>query len=92
MPSTPGTAGAPLHFLDTQYRMHPAIAAFPAAHFYAGRLRNAPDTLRPSSLAPWVRAVGASAPGPCASLDVSEGRAERRGTSSARSQGRSYRF
>jgi superfamily I DNA and/or RNA helicase len=33
-------AGVPCHLLDTQYRMHPAIAAFPSAHFYGGRIRN----------------------------------------------------
>jgi superfamily I DNA and/or RNA helicase len=26
--------------LDTQFRMHPALAAFPAAHFYEGKLRS----------------------------------------------------
>lgn len=33
-------AGARVLLLDTQYRMHPAIAAFSNAHFYGGRLRS----------------------------------------------------
>ncbi|CAL5219614.1 g1484 [Coccomyxa viridis] len=34
------TSGFPVQMLDTQYRMHPRIAHFPAATFYAGNLRN----------------------------------------------------
>eukprot|EP00873_Tetraselmis_striata_P017373 jgi/Tetstr1/437637/TSEL_026304.t1 len=34
--------GAPVALLDTQYRMHPDIAAFPSATFYDGALRTAP--------------------------------------------------
>ncbi|KAG2495801.1 hypothetical protein HYH03_006043 [Edaphochlamys debaryana] len=39
---------APL-LLDTQYRMHPALAAFPSAAFYGGKLLSAP---RPSERRP----------------------------------------
>ncbi|KXZ45061.1 hypothetical protein GPECTOR_59g670 [Gonium pectorale] len=39
-----GGAGLGAHLLDTQYRMHPDIAAFPARQFYAGRLRNGDHT------------------------------------------------
>lgn len=38
-------AGHPTHLLDTQYRMHPAISQHPAALFYDGRLRDAPQLL-----------------------------------------------
>lgn len=34
-------AGVPAIMLDTQYRMHSAISAFPAKHFYGGMLRDA---------------------------------------------------
>jgi len=34
-------AGITAHMLDTQHRMHPAIAAFPSAYFYGGRLKTA---------------------------------------------------
>lgn len=33
-------AGEPVYLLDTQYRMHPAIAAFPANQFYDGKLKD----------------------------------------------------
>jgi hypothetical protein len=32
-------AGVVPTLLDTQYRMHPAISAFPSLHFYGGRLQ-----------------------------------------------------
>ena len=36
------TAGYPVHVLDTQYRMHPSISAFPSSEFYFGNLKNGP--------------------------------------------------
>lgn len=34
--------GYSTHLLDTQYRMHPALSAFPSSSFYSGRIRDAP--------------------------------------------------
>jgi senataxin len=36
------SAGHPVHLLDMQYRMHPAIAAFPSRHFYDSKVQDAP--------------------------------------------------
>lgn len=38
-------AGCEVHLLDTQYRMHPSIRAFPDKHFYQGRLKDGPNVL-----------------------------------------------
>ena len=43
-------AGVHVQVIDTQYRMHPAIRAFPSHHFYAGQLRDAPELLRSDAL------------------------------------------
>ena len=41
-------AGVPPFLLDTQYRMHPSLAAFPSAEFYAGKLLSGlPPEARP---------------------------------------------
>ena len=60
---------APLHFLSTQYRMHPSIAAFPSRQFYQGKLIDAPCTASLANTAAWVRRTGTpnGAPhlGPC---------------------------
>ena len=67
--------------LDTQYRMHPDISAFPSARFYAGAVRDA-DAVRARRLArvfpmpapnEWLRS-------PFLFVDVASGREERAGT------------
>ncbi|KAK9812261.1 hypothetical protein WJX73_008588 [Symbiochloris irregularis] len=41
-----------VQLLDTQYRMHPAIAGFPSEQFYGGQLRNA-EGMAESTRRPW---------------------------------------
>lgn len=54
----------PYSFLDTQHRMHAAIAKFPCAQFYEGKLINARETL--DRAPPWTtRLHRGRAPPPC---------------------------
>ncbi|RDX89211.1 TPR and ankyrin repeat-containing protein 1, partial [Mucuna pruriens] len=40
------TLGHPNHFLNIQYRMHPAISSFPNSHFYSNQILDAPNVVR----------------------------------------------
>ena len=68
---------APHLFLDTQYRMHPAISAFPSRRFYGGRLRDGVGA--DARAAPWERRHGRCWLGPWSLVDVASGREERPG-------------
>ncbi|KAI3613910.1 hypothetical protein CBS9595_004087 [Malassezia furfur] len=60
--ATPAARAAPRVpsvLLDEQFRMHPALAAFPNAAFYGGALRDAPST---HARAPLASAFAAHAP------------------------------
>lgn len=59
--------GAETLLLDTQYRMHPAISAFPSAHFYMGRIR---DGVSAQDRAAPYHAPASPALGPFAMYDV----------------------
>ena len=62
----------PAALLSLQYRMHPAISAFPNARFYGGKLCDAPSVARADALADWCDAAkgGAAWLGPCAFIDI----------------------
>ncbi|KAK3106772.1 DEAD-box type RNA helicase, partial [Teratosphaeriaceae sp. CCFEE 6253] len=49
-------APAEVHLLDTQYRMHPAISAFPSRTFYDGLLKDGKD-MEALRRKPWHRSV-----------------------------------
>jgi regulator of nonsense transcripts 1 len=48
-------AGLRTRLLDTQYRMHPSLAAFPSARFYDSALKSGtdPGSLQPPAGFPW---------------------------------------
>ena len=57
------------HLLETQYRMHPSIAAFPSAAFYDSRLRDgvaaADRALATATSFPWPSSASPVAYVPC---------------------------
>jgi DNA polymerase III delta prime subunit len=71
------------HLLDTQYRMHPAIAAFPSRWFYQGQLQN-DERVRDESYRPIFHRTGPPPPllGPYCFMDIFEA-AEERDTTTA---------
>jgi senataxin len=77
----------PFCLLDTQYRMHPAIARFSSRHFYGGLVRDAESVSARDSILPCVGVGGYRVPGwlagNCSFLDI-EG-TEQRGNRMGRS-------
>lgn len=49
------TGAHPVHLLDTQYRMHPAISAFPRKHFYGSLLLDGANVSLPDYTRPYHR-------------------------------------
>ena len=62
--------------LNTQYRMHPAIAAFPSEQFYLGELKNAESValLQPPAGFDWPVDEVSGAKVPMAFVPATEGR------------------
>ncbi|CDF32944.1 unnamed protein product [Chondrus crispus] len=64
-----------VHMLNTQYRMHPAIAAFPNQRFYDNRLLNG-SNVTSADMSPAHHGDIQKRFGPCTFLDTSHARAE----------------
>ena len=76
-------AGHAKHFfLETQYRMHPSIAAFPSRRFYDSRLVNAPVTESDERMAPW--STSDPSLGPWSFVNIATGVEARDGSGSLR--------
>lgn len=71
------SSGLPMLLLDTQYRMHPAISAFPAARFYGSRLRDGVAAVERGPAPPGFAWPNPSRP--VAFVDVAAGREARDG-------------
>lgn len=75
----------PVHMLNTQYRMHPAISSFPATQFYQGELRDGPNVLHPTRGSLVTSTPLFAKMGRYAVLDVQWGREEKpEGSTSSR--------
>lgn len=77
-------AGWSGHLLDTQYRMHPAIAAFPSRWFYQGQLEN-DERVRDESYRPSFHRTGPPPPllGPYCFVDIADAAEERDSTTAS---------
>lgn len=58
-----------VQLLSVQYRMHPAISAFPSAYFYQGKLSNGP-AVEAKNTRPWHALSGAALLGPYQFFDA----------------------
>lgn len=70
-------AGKKVLLLNKQYRMHPAISAFPRRYFYEGNLLDDETVVGDNRLKPYHRDEFAPRLGPYVFLDVADGEEER---------------
>jgi len=86
-------AGWTGHLLDTQYRMHPAIATFPTRWFYQNQLKN-DDCVRSELYRPAFHRTGPPPPllGPYCFVDIAEATEERDATTASLSNPKEAAF
>ncbi|CAM9707583.1 unnamed protein product, partial [Phaeothamnion confervicola] len=76
--------GHPVHMLNTQYRMHPRISAFPRAAFYDNKLLDGANVLQASYNKPYHRYCAFQ---PFVFLDLHSGAEQEKGMTSLRNVG-----
>lgn len=66
--------GHPVHLLDVQYRMHPAISMFPNSQFYGGKVQDGDNVLKGRYNSEPCQEIF---PGPYQFINVRDGREQR---------------